>query len=277
MSAVEREIGMARLERALPVIESVAHVAEQDILVTAAEKYTVLRRFTPRFLDAFRFQSSTPNDPVLAAVELLRTTRHPRVRQTAARVLPVAAMAQADLRIGRGRPPPLRGRRPRDAARPAEGQRHLGGRQPRLPRLRGLPAAVQTRRTRTGSAARPTPIAMSPRAPRCCTTACNSSRPAPRRATWTAWRSRRENSTSRAPSRRHRRPRARLPPASKACCRGCGSPRSWPTSTPGRGSPTASPICAPATRPPTSRRCSPPSSPTARIWACRAWPTRRAA
>ena len=28
----------------------------------------------PRFLDAFRFQSSTPNDPVLAAVELLRTT-----------------------------------------------------------------------------------------------------------------------------------------------------------------------------------------------------------
>ncbi|HEY5300235.1 MAG TPA: Tn3 family transposase [Acetobacteraceae bacterium] len=74
VSAIEREIGMARLERALPVIESVAHVAEQDILVTAAEKYTVLRRFTPRFLDAFRFQSSTPNDPVLAAVELLRTT-----------------------------------------------------------------------------------------------------------------------------------------------------------------------------------------------------------
>jgi hypothetical protein len=73
VSAIEREIGMARLERALPVIESVAHVAEQDILVTAAEKYVVLRRFTPRFLDAFRFQSSTPNDPVLAAIELLRT------------------------------------------------------------------------------------------------------------------------------------------------------------------------------------------------------------
>ena len=32
VSAIEREIGMARLERALPVIESVAHVAEQDIL-----------------------------------------------------------------------------------------------------------------------------------------------------------------------------------------------------------------------------------------------------
>ena len=73
VSAIEREIGMARLERALPVIASVAHVAEQDILVTAAEKYAVLRRFTPRFLDAFRFQSSAPNDPVLAAIDLLRT------------------------------------------------------------------------------------------------------------------------------------------------------------------------------------------------------------
>jgi TnpA family transposase len=71
---VDREIGMAKLERALPVIETAAYVAEQDILVTAAEKYSVLRRFSPRFLEAFQFQSSTPNDPVLAAVELLRTT-----------------------------------------------------------------------------------------------------------------------------------------------------------------------------------------------------------
>ena len=65
---------MARLERALPVIETAAYVAEQDILVTAAEKYSVLRRFSPRFLEAFRFQSNAPNDPVLAAVQLLRTT-----------------------------------------------------------------------------------------------------------------------------------------------------------------------------------------------------------
>ena len=73
VGAIECEIGMARLERALPVIEAVAHVAEQDILATAAEKYAVLRRFTPRFLDAFQFRSSAPNDPVLAAVEMIRT------------------------------------------------------------------------------------------------------------------------------------------------------------------------------------------------------------
>ncbi len=138
---VDREIGMAKLERALPVIETAAYVAEQDILVTAAEKYSVLRRFSPRFLEAFRFQSNTPNDPVLAAVELLRTDGRPGVRQTAASVVPSGQVAQVDLRVLRGRPPAVRDRRPRDTARPAARERHLGGRQPRLPRVRGLPPA----------------------------------------------------------------------------------------------------------------------------------------
>ena len=34
--------------------------------------FRVLRRFSPRFLDAFHFQSSTPGDPVLAAAEILK-------------------------------------------------------------------------------------------------------------------------------------------------------------------------------------------------------------
>jgi TnpA family transposase len=69
---VDREVGMKRLDDALPIIGSVANVADQDILVTAAERYSVLRRFSPRFLNAFVFQSSTPGDPVLAAIELLK-------------------------------------------------------------------------------------------------------------------------------------------------------------------------------------------------------------
>ena len=73
VAAVEREIGMAQLDSVLPVIGAVADVADQDILVTAAEHYSVLRRFAPRFLAAFDFRSNTPNDPVLAAVDLLRT------------------------------------------------------------------------------------------------------------------------------------------------------------------------------------------------------------
>lgn len=73
VAVVDREVGMRCLDGALPIIESVAEVADQEILVTAAERYTVLRRFSPRFLDAFRFQSSTPQDPVVAAIELLKT------------------------------------------------------------------------------------------------------------------------------------------------------------------------------------------------------------
>ena len=72
VAVVDREVGMKRLDEALPIIGSVADVADQDILVTAAERYSVLRRFSPRFLAAFRFQSSTPEDAVLAAIELLK-------------------------------------------------------------------------------------------------------------------------------------------------------------------------------------------------------------
>ena len=67
---VDREVGMKQLDDVLPVIGSVAGVAEQDI--TAAERCSVLRRFSPRFLKSFEFRSSTPNDPLLAAIELLK-------------------------------------------------------------------------------------------------------------------------------------------------------------------------------------------------------------
>jgi TnpA family transposase len=72
VAVVDRQVGMKRLEDALPIIGSVADVAEQDVLITAAERYSVLRRFSPRFLAAFHFQSSTPGDPVLATIELLK-------------------------------------------------------------------------------------------------------------------------------------------------------------------------------------------------------------
>lgn len=75
VAVVDREVGMKRLDKALPIIGSVADVADQDILVTTAERYSVLRRFSPRFLTAFRFQSSTPGDGVLAAIEPLEGAR----------------------------------------------------------------------------------------------------------------------------------------------------------------------------------------------------------
>jgi TnpA family transposase len=72
VAVVDREIGLKRLDDALPIIGAVADVADQDILVTAAERYSVLRRFSPRLLAAFRFESNVPQDPVLAAIEILK-------------------------------------------------------------------------------------------------------------------------------------------------------------------------------------------------------------
>ena len=92
VAVVERERHEATRWRTLPVIGAVADVADQDILVTAAERYSVLRRFSPRFLAAFDFRSNTPNDPLLAAVELLR------------------AMDRDGTRVLPKRPPELRGR-----------------------------------------------------------------------------------------------------------------------------------------------------------------------
>lgn len=80
VSVVEREIGMDQLEGVLPVIGAVADVADQDILVTAAERFAVLRRFSPRFLAAFDFRSNVPNDPVLAAIELFRALNRGTIR-----------------------------------------------------------------------------------------------------------------------------------------------------------------------------------------------------
>ena len=83
VAVVDREVGMRRLDEALPIIGAAAEVADQDILITAAERYSVLRRFSPRFLTAFQFQSNVPHDPVLAAIEMLKA-----LDRTGARNLP---------------------------------------------------------------------------------------------------------------------------------------------------------------------------------------------
>ena len=80
VAVIEREVGLAKLDRALPVIEAVADVAHVEILATAAEKYAVVRRFSPRFLATFRFQSNTPHDPLLAAIDLLKAADEGGVR-----------------------------------------------------------------------------------------------------------------------------------------------------------------------------------------------------
>jgi hypothetical protein len=81
----------------------------------------------PALSQVFDFRSSTPNDPVLSANELLKT-----MDRDSTRALP-------------DRPPAVRNSRAHLAARPFERQRHLGRWQSRLPCLRGLPSANRGR------------------------------------------------------------------------------------------------------------------------------------
>jgi hypothetical protein len=78
--AVDREVGLKRLDDTLPIIGAVAEVAGQDILATAVERYSVLRRFSPRFLAAFRFELNVSQGPVLTAVEVLKVMDRDRAR-----------------------------------------------------------------------------------------------------------------------------------------------------------------------------------------------------
>jgi hypothetical protein len=141
---VEREVGMAQLDRALPTIEAVADVADQDILLTAAEKYSVLRRFSPRFLASFKFQSNVAHDPVLCAIEVIKAADQAGAKTFAKRppasfLSPkwrklIFASGQAERRLYETAV--LAALRDR-----LRGERHLGGWQPGLPGIRGLSPA----------------------------------------------------------------------------------------------------------------------------------------
>ena len=138
VSAIEREIGMARLERALPVLNSVAHVADQDILVTAAEKYAVLRRFPPQ--GSWTRSGSSPTRrtiPCWPPWNCSGPTPWHRwfAKRPPASLLPpqwrklIFASGVADRRLYETAVlATLRDR--------LRGEQYLGGRQPRLPRVR---------------------------------------------------------------------------------------------------------------------------------------------
>jgi TnpA family transposase len=69
---LDREIGWERLVQARADVEALAATAEADPLLGAAERYSWVRRYAPKLLEAFAFRSAREPDPLLAAIELLR-------------------------------------------------------------------------------------------------------------------------------------------------------------------------------------------------------------
>ena len=105
VAVVDREVGLKRLDDTLPIISAVTEVASQDILVTSAERYSVLRRFSPRFLAAFRFEFEHAARPGAGGGRAPKDDGpqwRPRAAEASASVVPADEMAQADFRQRRG-------------------------------------------------------------------------------------------------------------------------------------------------------------------------------
>lgn len=65
-------MGWAKLLRARPEVAGLADLAEENPLIRAADRYITIRKFVPTLLEALTFKAARDNDPLLAAVTLLR-------------------------------------------------------------------------------------------------------------------------------------------------------------------------------------------------------------
>jgi TnpA family transposase len=72
VAAVERSLGWERLKTLVAATESAVIDARPDNLGEVVERYASIRRMSPVVLDAFVFRSWRENDPLLAALDVVR-------------------------------------------------------------------------------------------------------------------------------------------------------------------------------------------------------------
>ncbi len=72
VAVVDETVGWAKLLRARPEVAGLADLAEENPLIRAADRYITIRKFVPALLEALTFKAARDNDPLLAAVTLLR-------------------------------------------------------------------------------------------------------------------------------------------------------------------------------------------------------------
>jgi TnpA family transposase len=68
---VDEAVGWARLLRVRGEVAELADLAEEDPLLRAAGRWRTLRKFAPDLIEALQFRAARPDDPVLAALQLL--------------------------------------------------------------------------------------------------------------------------------------------------------------------------------------------------------------
>lgn len=70
--AIDARVGWDQLERSIRFAEDLTRSAD-DGLEEVVERYPAVRRFAPTFLAAFTFRTARSGDPLLGAIEVLRT------------------------------------------------------------------------------------------------------------------------------------------------------------------------------------------------------------
>jgi TnpA family transposase len=69
---VDETVGWAKLLRVQGEVKELANLADEDPLHGAADRYLTLRKFAPELIEALEFRAARGDDPVLAALRLLR-------------------------------------------------------------------------------------------------------------------------------------------------------------------------------------------------------------
>ena len=105
LEVIDQEVGWYRLLRAKPVIEAMVSEADPNPLLLALERHYNVRKYSVRFLQTFVFRSSRRHDPLISAIETLKTLNNDRRRSLPDRV-PVAHLSEQSRKLifGQDRP-----------------------------------------------------------------------------------------------------------------------------------------------------------------------------
>jgi TnpA family transposase len=72
LDRIDAQVGWWKVLAAKPKIDSLAALAIEDPLISAADRYGALRRFAPTFLENIQFRAGAGGAPLLKALDLLR-------------------------------------------------------------------------------------------------------------------------------------------------------------------------------------------------------------
>ncbi|PWJ74137.1 uncharacterized protein DUF4158 [Pseudaminobacter salicylatoxidans] len=99
IETINRHVGWHRLLQAKPALEAMVENGDPDPLLVAVEQYASVRKYAALFLRTFAFRSARRNDPLLAAIEILKSLYEDGRRSLPDRV-PVAHLGVTARKLG---------------------------------------------------------------------------------------------------------------------------------------------------------------------------------